>query len=432
MKINTFGQMKFLKAAFLILLIFGAVNVHAQSSAELKKQRDNLNQQLEQLSRELEQTSNNKRATLQQLNIIKAQISVRQRKIDNINAQVHNLDSQISESNNEVHSLQGQLAQLKKDYEGMVLFAYRNQSAYNKMTFIFAAKDFNMAYKRLKYLQQFGAYRERQADYIQGTEKKLNNQIVQLDKDKQEKHTLLVDQEKEKANLGKQRKDQQQVVTDLNKHEKQIRPQIQELQRRIARNNRAIADAIKREIEEATRKAAEADRLAAAKNAKSGNKDAPATKVIAKRTTSEILNSTPEAAKLSNDFLGNKGRLPWPVERGDILHGFGTYTMQGIRVENTSWEIRTSAGAPVRAVFDGVVFRIAEVQGTMIVLIKHGEYITAYANLHSVSVKAGEKVSTKQNVGTAAVDPSTGDGEVDFSVNRGTTPIDPAGWLQSR
>src|SRR6201999_2284759 len=142
----------------------------------------------------------------------------RQQKIDNINSQVHNLDNQISDNSNEVHKLQGQLGQLKKEYEGMVLFAYRNQSAYNKLMFIFAAKDFNMAYKRLKYLQQFGAYRERQADYIQGTEKDLNIKIVQLDKDKQEKHNLLVDQEKERANLSQQKKDQLQVVADLTKH----------------------------------------------------------------------------------------------------------------------------------------------------------------------------------------------------------------------
>lgn len=425
--------MKFFKTVFVLFLIFGAVAAHAQTSAELKKQRENLNQQLEQLNRELERTTNNKNATLQQLNIIKAQISVRQQKIDNINTQVKNLDNQISESTSTVHSLQNQLAQLKKEYEGMVLFAYRNQSAYNKLMFVFAASDFNMAYKRLKYLQQFGAYRERQANYIQGTQKDLTTKIVQLDKDKQEKHSLLVDQEKEKANLSQQKKDQQQTVAELNRHVGQLRPQIQELQARIARNNRAISEAIRREIEEANRRAEEADRLAAAKAAKAaGNKDAPSTRVIAKRTTSEILNSTPEAAKLSNDFLGNKGRLPWPVERGDIIHGFGNYTMQGIRVENTSWEIRTAAGAPVRAVFEGVVFRIAEVQGTMIVLIKHGEYITAYANLRSVSVKSGEKVSTKQNIGTAAVDPSTGDGEVDFSVNKGTTPVDPAGWILAR
>ncbi len=421
--------MKFFKAVFVFFLVFGAMAARAQSSAELKKQRENLNQQLEQLNRELERTTNNKNATLQQLNIIKAQISVRQQKIDNINTQVKNLDNQISESTSTVHSLQNQLAQLKKEYEGMVLFAYRNQSAYNKLMFVFAASDFNMAYKRLKYLQQFGAYRERQANYIQGTQKDLTTKIVQLDKDKQEKHSLLVDQEKEKANLSQQKKDQQQTVAELNRHEKQLRPQIQELQNRIARTNRAINEAIRREVEEANRKAEEA----AAKAAKaSANKDLPSTRVVAKRTTSEALNSTPEAAKLSNDFLGNKGRLPWPAAEANLMHGYGVYTMQGIRMENTGWVLKVLPGAGVRAIFEGTVKAVRDMGGTMLVVIQHGEYFTAYSNLKTVTVSQGQKVSTKQTIGTAAIDPTIGDGEVDFSLARGTTYVDPAAWLAPR
>jgi len=255
---------------------------------------------------------------------------------------------------------------------------------------------------------------------------------VQLDKDKQEKHTLLVDQEKEKANLGKQRKDQQQVVADLSKHEKQIRPQIQDLQARIARSNRAIREAIDREIEELKRKQAEADRLAAAKAAKSENRDVPSTRVIAKRTTSEVLNATPEAARLSNDFLGNKGRLPWPVTSADIIHGFGNYKMQGITVENEGWELRTSSNASVRAVFEGEVLMVKDLGGTYVVVVKHGEYFTGYSNLKSVSVSNGQKVSTKQTIGTAAVDPSSGDTQLVFVLKKGNTYVDPQVWLAPR
>ena len=124
--------------------------------------------------------------------MLKAQINLREQKISNINSQVRLLDNQISESKNTVHSLQSQLDQLRKEYAAMILFAYRNQSSYNKLMFIFAAKDFNQSYKRLKYLQQFGAYRERQAHYIEGTEKDLHVKINELDNTKKEKSTLLV------------------------------------------------------------------------------------------------------------------------------------------------------------------------------------------------------------------------------------------------
>ncbi|MDB4921717.1 murein hydrolase activator EnvC, partial [Mucilaginibacter sp.] len=200
--------MRFFKVVFFLVLVFAAFSVHAQSSAELKRQREALTQQLEQLNHEYQETANNKKTTLKQLNLLKQQINIREQKISNINSEVRNLDNQITENNHFVRNLQTQLDQLKKEYAAMVLFTYRNQSAYNKLMFIFAAKDFNQSYKRLKYLQQFGSYRERQAQYIMGTQKDLHVKINELDNTKKQKNTLLVDQVKEKETLGKQKNDQ--------------------------------------------------------------------------------------------------------------------------------------------------------------------------------------------------------------------------------
>src|SRR6202012_448585 len=205
---------------------------------------------LDQLNHEYQETANNKKSTLQQLNLLKKQITIREQKIDNINSEVRNLDNQISESNNSVHSLQSQLTQLKKEYAAMILFAYRNQSAYNKLMFVFAAKDFNQAYKRLKYLQQIGTYRQRQAEYIQGTEQDLHVKINELDKTKKEKGDLLKDQEKEEQTLGDERKSQAQVLVGLSQQEGQLKQQQRDVQRKIAQTNREIDAAIRREIDE--------------------------------------------------------------------------------------------------------------------------------------------------------------------------------------
>jgi septal ring factor EnvC (AmiA/AmiB activator) len=403
--------MKFLKAVFFLLLVMAAVNVHAQSSDELKRRRDKLNKELDQLNQDYQETLNNKKTSLKQLSILKAQINLRQEKIENINSEVRNLDNQISESNNNVRSLQSQLDQLKKEYGAMILFAYRNQSAYNKMMFLFASKDFNQAYKRLKYLQQFGTYRERQATYIQGTE-----------------------------TLGNERNNQVKVVSDLSQHEGILKKQQKDLQAKIAKTNSAIKDAIRREIEEARRRAEEeerrraeeAARLAAAR-AKAENKPAPVATVAPKpvaRTTSSALNATPEAAKLSNDFLGNRGSLPWPVSNGITTQGFGIYTTpEGIKSESNGWDIRTNSGAAVRAVFDGTVVKVMDVSGTYLVVIVHGEYFTAYSNLRSVSVARGQKVNTKQSIGVVATDPSTGETEAHFEIYKGATPVNPKVWL---
>jgi len=432
--------MKFIKALLILLFVFTAFAVHAQgTSAELKKQRDQLTQQLEQLNHEYEQTVYNKRATLAQLNILKQQISLRQAKIENINSEIRGLDNQISESTNFVHNLQDQLDLLKKQYAAMVLFTYHNRSSYNKLMFLFAAKDFNQAYKRLKYLQQIGTYRERQANYIVQTQTELHVKINELDQNKKAKSNLLVDQEKEKETLGQEKNTQVQVVADLSKHEGLLREAQQDIQRKITKTNREIADAIRREIEEARRKAEEEEKARereAAARAKAENK-APAVEkphVAAKAmTTSEVLNATPEAAKLSNDFLENRGQLPWPVTNGNPVQKFGIYyDSENIKNESYGWDIKTNAGASVRAIFQGTVKRITTISGTFLIVIQHGEYFTAYSNLRSCSVKEGEKVATKQNIGVVATDSSTGEAIVTFDLYKGNTPVNPEIWLAPR
>jgi murein DD-endopeptidase MepM/ murein hydrolase activator NlpD len=155
--------------------------------------------------------------------------------------------------------------------------------------------------------------------------------------------------------------------------------------------------------------------------------------VITKNSsTSEVLNATPEAAKLSNDFLGNRGSLPWPVANGKLKQGFGVYMdADGIKNESFGWDIKTNPGSPVRAVFQGEVKSIANISGTYLVVIQHGEYFTAYSNLKSYNVKQGQKVTTKEVIGSAASDSSTGEAIVSFSLYKGTTAVNPKIWLTS-
>jgi septal ring factor EnvC (AmiA/AmiB activator) len=427
--------MKFIKVVFFLIGVFVAVSVHAQSSDELKRRRDTYREELEKLNREYEQTVNDKRSSLKQLSLLKAQINLHEQQISNINSQVRLLDNQISESTNTVHSLQNQLDQLRKQYAAMILFAYRNKSSYNKLMFIFASKDFNQSYKRLKYLQQFASYRERQAQYIMGTEKDLHVKINELDNTKKEKNTLLKDQVKEKETLGKQRKDQTQVVADLSRQQGDLKNQQRDLQRKIAKTNQEINAAIRREIEEQRRRAEAAARAAAAAAAAAGvnpaNKNvtsAPKT-ITAKSTTSEVLNATPEAARLSNDFLGNKGSLPWPVANGVLVQGFGAYYTEGIKSESSGIDIKTNSDAPVRAVFQGDVRAIHNSQGTYFVVVQHGEYFTVYSNMKTVNVSVGQKVNTKQNIGTVAIESVTGIPKLSFQVWKGSTPVNPSSWL---
>ena len=194
--------MKRFKFIVFLVLFFVVSGLHAQSSSELRRRKEALTREIESLNKSLNQTANNKNLSLKEIRALNAQIRLRERKISIINSEVKLLDNQISDNTNTVRSLQNQLVKLKKEYAAMVLFAFRNQSSYSKLMFIFAAQNFNQAYKRLKYLQQFSEYRKKQAQYIEGTQRELNIKISELDRNKKEKSEILTDQQKESERWG--------------------------------------------------------------------------------------------------------------------------------------------------------------------------------------------------------------------------------------
>lgn len=424
--------MKLYKFVFILFLSAFALSANAQTESQLRRKKEAIQREIEQLQKNLSKTASGKKLTLQQINGINAQIRLRQQKIGTINSEIKNIDNQISKNTNTVHNLQGQLSDLKKEYAAMIRFAQRNRNAYDKMMFIFASKDFNQAYKRIKYLQQFSQYRKKQAGYIENTQKDLNGKIKVLDKTLKEKSNLLEEQERERAKLGKDKNRQAVTLGKLSKQERQFKKDIAQRRRQQKQIDAAISAAIRRAIEEAKRKAAEAARIAAAREAakaKAENRPAPAasTPATKAKTTSEALTATPESARLSAGFENNRGRLPWPVATGTITEGFGRHMVDKAVYTNDGVDITTSDGAAVRAVFAGKVLTVQYIQGRGVVIIIHGEYITVYQNLRNVSVSTGSNVETKQTIGVVA---NTGDDAIlKFQIRRGQSPLNPEAWI---
>lgn len=426
--------MNWRRTAFTLLFLLVTVSWGmAQSSAELKQQREKLNREIQLLNRSLQSTSSNKQLSLKQVNALTSQIRLRQRKISTINSEISLINNQIYDNTRAISNLQAQLTKLKKDYANMVLFAFRNQNAYNKMMFIFAAHDFNQAYKRIKYLQQFSDSRKKQAKEIENTQENIRHKLAQLDENKKEKSVLLTDQEQEKKELDKQKGSQSKVLNNLTLQEKEYKKELAQKKQEDERLDRAIQAAIRREIE-AERKRAEAlararaekERAEAVKSGKAPPKEVEPVK----KTNTEWLAATPEAAKLSADFASNRGRLPWPVEHGTVVQGFGMSTYgRNVKVNNNGLNIRTGDGAPVRAVFDGEVLSVTSMQGIYAVIIRHGKYFSVYSKLRTVAVRKGQKIAVKQSLGTAYTDPEEGSTEMHFEIWEGTAPINPTPWL---
>lgn len=411
--------MKHLKYILVFFFLFCGVQLFGQTRSELEKKKAQLNKDIEMINNILSKTASDKKVTLKQLNALRTQIRLREEKIKTINSEIRLLDGQINENVKQVRSLQAQLSQLKQDYAAMIRFAQKNQGSYSKLMYIFAAKDFNQAYKRLKYLQQFGEYRQKQAKYIEDTQASIKQKIVVLNKNKREKDVLLGDEQKEKNTLGTAQTKQAKVVSSLTSQEKKLKQDLAKKKRDAIQLDRAIKQAIDREIALAKKKAEEEARAAAAK-AKAEGKEAP----VAKTNSGSILNSTPEAAKLSADFVGNRGRLPWPVANGVVTEYMGVKKIGNVTVDVNGWTIKTNPGASVRSVFDGTITTVIDIVGATVVIIQHGEYFTAYKNLGSVSVKKGQKISTKQSIGTA-----DGQAEIEFHIYKSKDEQDPKFWL---
>lgn len=408
-----------------IILIF-SIPVFSQTSSQLRSRKEALQREIDLLQRNLSKTATGKKLTLGEIRAINAKISLMQNKMGVINSEIKNIDGEIHENTDMVLSLRDQLALLKKEYASMIRFAQRNRNSYDKMMFIFASDGFNQAYRRVKYLQQFSQYRLKQADYIMGTEKNLNVKLAVLDKSLKQKSNLLREQETEKEKLDKNRSQQAEVLNRYKKEERRFAGDIAARKRQQAALDRAIRTAILKDIEDARRKA-EAEELAAAAKAKAENKDAP---VATTKTSSEYLNATPRAAKLSADFESNRGSLPWPLEAGAVTEHFGIHAVGQARYDQTGIKIATQEGAAVHSVFNGKVTRVIQSMGSFTILIRHGEYLSIYQNLKNLSVKEGDAISTRQQIGTVA----TKDGitELDFQIWRVVTPLNPEAWILKR
>jgi len=425
---------------FLIIIIIAQIS-YGQSSSDLKKRKNVINLEIESLKKSRSKIDKNKKLSLTQINLLNAQIRLREEKIGTINSEIKMLDNKISTNTSEVNTLQSDLSRLKKEYAKMVLFAFRNQGAYNKMMFIFAAKDFNQAYMRLKYIQQVGKFRKSQAKYIQNTQVSLKKQISILDENKREKSHLLSDQIIEKQTLGKDKDAQSKIVNNLTKQQKTLQQQLAKKQKEASSLNNSIQAAIRKEILAEQRKAAERARVAerarlaklaaAAKaNTKTASNSAGSKSPPKIASGSAVLASSPEDAKLSSSFMGNRGRLQKPAQ-GIITQGFGQYKYKSnVTLFNPGINIKTASGATVYAVFDGQVSQVFMVLNNYAIMIRHGEYFSIYSKLKSVNVSAGQKVSARQAIGTVASDPAEGISEMQFQIWKGRSPVDPSGWVR--
>ncbi|MBA3679800.1 MAG: peptidoglycan DD-metalloendopeptidase family protein [Bacteroidetes bacterium] len=423
------------------------------SKKDLENKKKKINDEINEINSMLSETKANKKNSIGALVNINMKLEKRQDLINTINSEIHALNKDIKQNEKQADQLKSSLEKLKGDYARMIVFAQRNQDAYSKIMFVFASDNFNQAYARLKYMQQYSEFRKKQAVEIITTQTELIAKLKELKEQRHEKNVLLGNEEVEKVNLSSEKQEQEQVLTELQKKEKELKTELDkkkqdavELQLAI---KRLIEAEIKRKLEEA-RKAEEA--AIAAKKAKEAkeNKTKVAVKDKNPKTTKEkvVIDVKPEKEKkenlfmpalteeteaLSADFSNNRGKLPWPVGKGVICETYGEHehpAIKGFMMFNNGVEICATKGTQARAVFDGEVTGIAvSPTGGKLVIIRHGEYLSVYSNLTDVTVKTGQKITVKQIIGTVATDDEEGKTSMNLQIWKGQKTMDPSGWL---
>lgn len=405
------------------------------SQKELQSKKNKLNDDIKQLNSQISKTKDQKKSQINNIVIINTKIKVREELISTINSELAQINSNIKKNVAEVNSLKASLDKLKSEYAKMIYFAQRNQDSYTKIMFLFSAGNFNQAYMRMKYFQQYSAFRKKQANEIIATQLVLNEKLKELEAQRHEKNVLLGNEQEEKQQLDGEKQQQEIVLSELQQQEKELKEEL-EKKKRDAEN---LQIAIKRLIEaEIKRKLEESAKIAAAKAAKAEKAEknkTNKTKTETKTKTPEVKATAPEltaeAEAVGADFSSSRGKLPWPVTKGVICQPYGEYehpAIKGFMMNNNGIEICANKGTQARSIFEGEVTSIAiSPTGGKLIIIRHGEYLSVYSNIGDVFVKQGDKVSIKQTIGTILDE--DGKTSMNLQIWKGQKTMDPSGWL---
>ena len=416
---------------------------------ELEVKRKELQQQIAESETLLQSTKKDVKSQLDNLALLTGQIEERRKYINTIESDVHILTSEIASLQKQLNKLQRDLKDKKQKYEISVQYMYRNKSVQEKLMFIFSAENLSQTYRRMRYVQEYANFQRLQGMEIERKQKQIAAKKREVEQTKNAKQNLLKQGEAEKIKLEIQEKERQTLLANLQKKQKGIQNEIRKKKRSAEQLNAQIDRLIEIEIEKARKRAEEEARRkaaaeAAAKAAAAKKAENKTTGGVTRSKSTEKNEDTRKAApvekfslnnedrQLSGSFERNRGILPVPITGPYVIVShYGQYAVDGLRnvkLDNKGIDIKGKPGAQARAVFDGEVSAIFQYNGLNNILVRHGNYISVYCNLSSVSVSKGSKVNTRTVLGTIHTD-SSGNTVLHFQLRKETAKLNPELWL---
>ena len=426
----------------------------------LQSQRRRIQQQIREQERRLRNSQQDVKKRLQTLLILNTEITGKRRSIDTIRKDLAALDEEIELLSAQLEELKRNLEECKQRYVKSLRYMHRNRSSQSQLMFIFSADNLTQMFRRMRFMREYAAYQHVQGDEVKTQQEEVNQKLQDISNAREEKGRLLAKGERERRELEGKQVEQQNVVKTLQKEQKTIQGIIDQQKKKDAALNaqidRLIAEEVARQkaraAAEAKRKAEAAARERRLAEARAREQKAKAEALAAKnkkekeaaerrvreaeenrkaeerKAEREVMTAPSEDVRISGNFESNRGRLPMPITGSyRVVSHFGQYNVDGLRnvtLDNKGINIKGEAGAQARSIFDGEVSAVFSFGGTMVVMVRHGSYISVYCNLASVSVRRGQKVSTRQALGRIGQD-----NILQFQLRRETAKLNPENWL---
>ena len=400
---------------------------------ELESKRGALQKQIAESESLLQTTTKNVGSQLKGLAALTGQIEERKRYILAINSDMDAIDRELVSLERQLNQLQKELKDKKTKYATSVNYLYRNHTIQDKLLFIFSAQTLEQTYRRLRYVREYASYQRMQGEEILKKQKQINDKRAELTEARKAKENLLKERENEKTTLERQEKEQKALVDSLRKKQRSLQSEINKKRKEANQLNARIDRLIAEEIEKARKRAEEEARREAAARKKAEKTESPsATKPKAEPLEAYTMNKADR--ELSGSFASNRGKLPVPVTGPYIITShYGEYTvpgLRGVKLDNKGIDIQAKPGAQARAVFNGKVAAVFQLNGLFNILVRHGAYISVYCNLSTASVKADDMVKTGQTLGTIFSDGADGGRTVlHFQLRREKEKLNPEPWL---
>ena len=400
---------------------------------ELESKRGALQKQIAESESLLQTTTKNVGSQLKGLAALTGQIEERKRYILAINSDMDAIDRELVSLERQLNQLQKELKDKKTKYAASVNYLYRNHTIQDKLLFIFSAQTLEQTYRRLRYVREYASYQRMQGEEIQKKQKQINDKRAELTEARKAKENLLKERENEKTTLERQEKEQKALVDSLRKKQRSLQSEINKKRKEANQLNARIDRLIAEEIEKARKRAEEeAQREAAARKKAEKTESPSATKPKAEPLEAYTMNKADR--ELSGSFASNRGKLPVPVTGPYIITShYGEYTvpgLKGVKLDNKGIDLQAKPGAQARAVFNGKVAAVFQLNGLFNILVRHGAYISVYCNLSTASVKADDMVKTGQTLGTIFSDGADGGRTVlHFQLRREKEKLNPEPWL---